>query len=209
MPRDGTATRTAILDAAEALILESGFSAASVDRVIAAAGITKGSFFYHFDSKAALARAVIDRFAALDEAKLDETLRRADALSDDPRQRMLAFVGLLQEEMAGLTEPYPGCLFASYCAEAGLFDEATLQVVRDSMILWRDRLGKRFAEIARRHPPRIAIDPASLADLITVVFEGAFILSRTLREPQAVARQLAHYRNYLELLFPLDAQIRG
>ena len=45
--------------------------------------------------------------------------------------------------------------------------------------------------------------------MISVVFEGAFILSRTLRKPQAVARQLAHYRNYLELLFPLNAQIRG
>lgn len=209
MPRDGTATRTAILDAAETLILESGFSAASIDRVIAAAGITKGSFFYHFDSKAALARAIIDRFAALDHAKLEETLRRADALSEDPRQRLLAFVGLLQGEMAGLTEPYPGCLFASYCAEAGLFDDATLQVVRDGMLLWRDRLGERIAEVTRRHPPRISIDPAGLADMITVVFEGAFILSRTLREPQAVARQLAHYRNYLELLFPLDAQRAG
>lgn len=67
--------------------------------------------------------------------------------------------------------------------------------MRDGMLLWRDRLGERFAEVARRHPPRIAVDLASLAAMITVVFEGAFILSRTLGEPQAVARQLAHYRN--------------
>jgi TetR/AcrR family transcriptional repressor of nem operon len=41
----------------------------------------------------------------------------------------------------------------------------------------------------------------SLADMMTVVFEGAFILSRTLKEPQAFAEQLRHYRQYLELLF--------
>lgn len=33
------------------------------------------------------------------------------------------------------------------------------------------------------------------------LFEGAFILSKTLRDPQAIATQLDQFRNYLELLF--------
>ena len=39
------------------------------------------------------------------------------------------------------------------------------------------------------------------AEGMTVVLEGAFIMSKTFRDPQAVAGQLDHYRNYLELLF--------
>jgi TetR/AcrR family transcriptional repressor of nem operon len=55
-----------------------------------------------------------------------------------------------------------------------------------------------------KYPPRLPIDPGSLADELTVIFEGAFILSRTLEEPKITAQQLRHYRNYLELLFSPD-----
>lgn len=41
----------------------------------------------------------------------------------------------------------------------------------------------------------------SLADMMTVIFEGAFIVSKTLKEPGTVAAQLGHYRDYLVLLF--------
>ena len=41
-------TREMLLDAAESAVLEKGFSATSIDELIAAVGITKGGFFYHF-----------------------------------------------------------------------------------------------------------------------------------------------------------------
>ena len=44
-------------------------------------------------------------------------------------------------------------------------------------------------------------DPATVADLVTVLFEGAFIVSRSTGESSTVAAQLRHFRNYLELLF--------
>jgi hypothetical protein len=37
--------------------------------------------------------------------------------------------------------------------------------------------------------------------MILAVFEGSFILSRILADPQYIAEQLGQYRNYLELLF--------
>ena len=37
--------------------------------------------------------------------------------------------------------------------------------------------------------------------MLTVVFEGAFILSRSFKEPKIFAEQLRHYRDYLRLLF--------
>ncbi len=206
MPRDGTATREKIMDSAEALILEQGFSASSVDRIIERAGITKGSFFYHFESKAALAHALVERFACLDRGHLDTGLARADKLTPDPLQQMLVFVGLFQEEAEAMTEPYPGCLYASYIYEGGLFDEVTHKVIKDSMLEWRGRLADRFRQIAERYPPRAPVDPESLADMLTVVFEGAFIMAKSLKEPALLAKQLGHYRTYLELLFaPSDA----
>lgn len=210
MPRDATPTRTAILDAAEALILDSGFAASSIDKVIEKAGVTKGTFFYHFKSKADLALALVERYAANDAAHLEAAMTRAARLSRDPLQQILILVGLIREELAGLPAPVPGCLFASYCCEAQLFDDATLEVARQSFLAWRARLGDTLRAAMQHHPPRLAVDADSLADMLTSTVEGAFIMSKTLREPELVAAQLDHYRNYLELLFlPSGAESGG
>ena len=201
MPRDGTATRTAILDAAEGLILDRGFAGTPVDEVTRAAGVTKGAFFHHFPSKQALAQALIERYADADLGHLERKLRRAEELSTDPLQQLLVFVGLFREEAEELTRPYPGCLMGSYCYEAGLFDAGTLGVINATMRTWRHRLHDKLCEVAEVHPPRRDVDLESLADQITVVFEGSYIVSRVLADPGVVAAQLQHHRTYLELLF--------
>lgn len=201
MARDGRETRGRLLDAAESLVLEQGFAATSVDAVIERAGVTKGAFFHHFPAKAELARALVERYAAADAAHLDALLARAERLTRDPLQQLLLFVGLSEEAAEELAGPRPGCLFASYCYEAGLFDEGTHAVIRAAVARWRERLGAKLREVAARHPPRIDVDPEGLADLLFVIFEGAFVLSRTMDERRAVAAQLRHFRSYLELLF--------
>jgi len=37
--------------------------------------------------------------------------------------------------------------------------------------------------------------------MLLVIFEGSFILSKSVNEAKTVARQLSHYHNYLKLLF--------
>lgn len=193
------------MDAAEAQILEQGFAATSIERVIDRVGITKGAFFHHFRSKADLAYALVERYAALDLANLERNMARAEKLSRDPLQQVLIFIGLFQESAEELTEPYPGCLFASYLNEAQLFDERTLATIQATMQEWRRRLGAKFDVVLRERPPALPVSSESLADMMTVIFEGAFIVSKTMKEAQTVAEQVAHYRNYIELLFPEKA----
>lgn len=189
------------MDAAEALILDQGFAGTSVQEVIERAGITKGTFFYHFDTKQELAHALVDRYAAMDRQHLEEGMARAEREHEDPLEQMVAFVRGFEEEAEALTEPYPGCLFASYCYQHGLFDPRTMEVVDEAVLLWRRRLTRKLREVAERHPPRDHVDLEALADMLWVIFEGAFILSRTLDEAQAVARQLGLYRVALRQLF--------
>ena len=46
------ATRKQLLEAALAVIGEKGYSAATVDEIVDAAGVSKGVAYYHFKSKA-------------------------------------------------------------------------------------------------------------------------------------------------------------
>ena len=210
MPRDPERTRTDIMDAAEALIFDHGFAGASVSAIIDEAGVTKGAFFHHFDTKNALARALVERFATADRALLDGAVERARRYSRDPVQRVLILVSLLEEYVEGRPgdEP-PGCLYASYCYQAELFDQATLEVARRAMRSWRERVGEMLAEAVEAEPPRVPVEVDDLADMLTVIFEGAYVMSRTLHEPGSVGRQLRQYRQYLELLFGREAREGG
>ena len=42
----------------------SGFRSADLDAILAAAGVTKGALYYHFDNKEALGYAVVDELIA-------------------------------------------------------------------------------------------------------------------------------------------------
>lgn len=210
MARNGEKTRASIMDTAESLIMSQGYSATSIDQILAGAGITKGTFFYHFPTKTDLAHALAERYARRDIHQLTSKMEAAEAATDDPARQLLVFIAQFVDIAEQWTTPYPGCLFASFCYEAGLFEERTMAVMRESIVTWRNRIADKLRAAAARTSPRLAFDADSLADAVTVVFEGAFILSRTLDDAKIVAQQLRHLQDYLRLQFGLeDTEIRS
>jgi TetR/AcrR family transcriptional repressor of nem operon len=201
MPKDGSATRDSLLDATQALILDRGFAGMTLDDVVKQVGITKGAFFYHFRSKNDLGKALMKRYSELDARSYEESCARAEKLSRDPLQQLLIFIGLFEEMFENLTEPYPGCLLASYVYELQQFDSATKKMVAEAFTRWRTLLKEKLDAAVKQHPPKIRVDTASLADSFTVVLEGAFIIAKAVNEPRVVADQLRHFKNYIELLF--------
>lgn len=59
--RADPALQQAILDAAVRELGEHGYEGASLNRMLLAAGLSKGAFYYYFDDKADLAAAVLER----------------------------------------------------------------------------------------------------------------------------------------------------
>src|SRR6202140_1355499 len=64
--RDPERTRERLLHAASREIYRSGFQSASLDTILASAGVTKGALYYHFKSKEALGYAVVEEVIAPD-----------------------------------------------------------------------------------------------------------------------------------------------
>jgi TetR/AcrR family transcriptional repressor of nem operon len=58
--RDPERTRERLLQAASREIYRSGFQSASLDTILAAARVTKGALYYHFENKEALGYAVVE-----------------------------------------------------------------------------------------------------------------------------------------------------
>ncbi len=60
MPRPNV--REKIVDAGLRVLIEKGFNGCGVQDITAAAGVPKGSFYNHFESKEALGAEVVERY---------------------------------------------------------------------------------------------------------------------------------------------------
>ena len=84
-----TVRRTQILDAARRLFLTKGYEATTIEDVLTAVGIAKGTLYHHFPGKEAILDAIVLR-------TVDAIVQRAQAAADGPQPattRFLAVVG--------------------------------------------------------------------------------------------------------------------
>ena len=200
-PRRGSETRERILEIAEGAVLAKGFAATSIDELIAAVGITKSGFFYHFKDKGELAKAMLLRYLERDKALLDNLFSRADELNEDPLHGFLVGMKLFAEMMSNLPEVHPGCLAASFCYQDQLFNREIRRLNAEGMLAWRIRFRERLDLIAKRYPPRHEVDLDALADMIATLVEGGLILGRALNDITILPRQVLLYRDFVRSVF--------
>lgn len=205
MPRDATATRERIMDAAQQEVMKRGFAATSVDAIHEAAGVSRGTFFYHFATKDELARALLRRYAESDREITDALMERAERLSRDPLHQVLIFLRLHEDLLESYErEEDPGCLFASYSYEAGLFDEETHGLISGAIDHWREIVSAKLEAAAERHPPRAPADPGVLADMAYGMMQGGFILARARGDARVMIEHLRQFVVLLESVYGVD-----
>ena len=176
--------RDRLLDAAVQTLHERGFNGCGVQEIVDAAGVPKGSFYSHFDSKEQLGAAALDRYWE------DRSCALLRGLSEDG----LAPVARLRRYFNGLSEALAerdyacGCLIGNLSAE--LSDQSRLVCDRLSSVFagWTRavqccvRDGQRAGEI------RADIDSAVLAGFLVSAWEGAVLRARVDKDGTALAQ---------------------
>ncbi len=197
----GKNTRERIMDIAEEGVLQKGFSATSIEEIIAAAEITKSGFFYHFKDKNELAIALINRYIENDNEILGGLISRSKELHDDPLHQFLIGMKLFAELMADLPNGHPGCLVATFCYQERLFDQRVKDLTKQGVLGWREMFTKELERIAEKYPPKDNINIEDLADMVSNTVEGGIIMSKALNDPQILPKQILLMRSYIKLLF--------
>lgn len=201
MATKGETTKDNILEIAQKIMLQKGFSGTSIDEIISASNITKGGFFYHFESKNDLAKHLMLRYSREDDVFFNGLFERADELSEDPLQQMLIFLKLLAEAMENLPDVHPGCLVATFTSANQQLNDEVKKVTADCTLGWRELFSQRLEKANAQYALRIETPVSELADMLSTIIEGGIILSRTLLEQKILAQQILQYRNYLRLIF--------
>jgi len=186
-----------LLDAALQVIRTKGYEATTVDEVCESAGLTKGSFFHHFDSKDQLAVAAAKHFAEVADSVFSKAPYRA---LRDPRARLLGYVdfrrAILKRELAEFT-----CLLGTMVQETYETHPSIRRACDRHISEHAASLVADIAEAKRRYAPRAKWSPESLALFTQAAIQGAFVLAKAKHGPEVADECLAHLRRYLELLF--------
>jgi len=204
-PKRTSDTRERLLELAEAAVMAKGFAATSIEELVAAAGITKSGFFYHFKDKNALAKGLILRYLDQDKILVDDLFRRGDELNEDPLHGFLVGLRLFAELMANLPANYPGCLAASFAYSDQLFDREIRQLNKQGVLQWRKRFRERLDLIAQKYPPKQEVDFEALSDMAMALVEGALVMGRLLQDSTVLPRQILLYRDLVRFIFSPDA----
>ena len=196
-PERGDA-RTRLLEAARDLIRQKGFTATTVDDLCKAAGVTKGAYFHHFESKEALGVAAANYWA---ETTSDLFRHAPYHQPADPLDRVLAYIdfrrAIISEEIPAFT-----CLVGTMAQEVhvtspNIRDAAGASIFGHAKTLEADI----DAAIEARGITPDGWNAASLARHFQAVLQGGFILAKAGDDPDLARESIDHLDRYVRQLF--------
>ncbi|MFF1821269.1 TetR/AcrR family transcriptional regulator [Kribbella sp. NPDC058245] len=168
--------REEILGAGVELFLERGFNAAAVKDITDRAGVPKGSFYNHFESKEALAEVALERYG--------ET-RRMSELGDrsvPPVERMRRHFEFLRDELPEFTK---GCMYGNFGAEVVDHSEPLRKRVKGNWDYWADVLTEAIKQGQADGSIRTSLDPHQAAYYLTSAWEGTLLRARADKTAEA------------------------
>lgn len=174
--------RQKIVDAGLKVLIEKGFNGCGVQDITAAAGVPKGSFYNHFESKEALGAEVVQCYGR------DNPLRAALADKSVPAlQRLRAHFERLNETCAAARFGH-GCLLGNFSAE--LADQSNLirERLADLYSAWSTDIAAVIAEAQADGAISIKTPAADLAAFLLDAYEGALLRARVEKSGRAFDR---------------------
>jgi TetR/AcrR family transcriptional repressor of nem operon len=183
-------TREKLLQAAFHEIYRHGFQGASLDVILATAGVTKGALYHHFPDKAALGHAVVEEVV---HGLLLE--RWLGVLERQPGDPLTALQGMLRQRARELTthEVELGCPLNNLAQEMSPLDERFRRRVSATFDTWIDGFSEVLAKGQAEGTVREDVNPRQVAGFLVGAVEGCYGLAKS-------ARSKAMLRANLEVL---------
>ena len=189
--------KTKLLDAATDVIRAKGYSATTVDDICQFAGVTKGAFFHHFESKEELAVSAAREFSSLADRLFATAPYRQLA---DPVDRLLGYVEFRKSLLQGALPEFT-CLLGTMVQEAYRTHPAIREACESGLSEHVAMLEEDIAEALRTYGGDGQWSAESLAIYMQAVIQGAFIIAKAQQGPAVAAACLDHLRRYIQTLF--------
>lgn len=189
-------TRQTILNAAAQEIHLHGFQAASLSRILATTGLTKGALYHHFPNKQALGFAVLEDVILVEGRKkwigpLENCADPIDCLKEMMAAR---FKGMSQQDLL------LGCPLNNLALEMSPIDEGFRRRVQDIYDRWTKALAAILARGQGSGSVSCEIDPFKVATFIVASIAGIRSLAKTSQNHTVLEASADALIGYLETL---------
>ena len=170
LPEAPKTGRERLVAAAVELFARQGFGAVGIDQVIAQAGVTKTTFYKHFEGKDDLMVAAVQRREEWESQAWNRAVRKL--AGDDPAKQ---FLGMMDVMDLWFNDPeFHGCMFTNAAAEFpnphDPVHQAAAAYKRRARDHWRDLASAAGADPAAAE---------TFADCFWALIEGALSLRQT------------------------------
>ncbi len=194
--REKDNTRDKLLQAAFEEIYRRGFQAASLDVILAKAGVTKGALYHHFPDKAALGYALVQEVV---KGLLLERWGVLEARTGDP---VTALQRILRTRAASVRshEVELGCPLNNLAQEMSPLDERFRQEVKAAFDIWIDAVAADLARGQAEGTVRKDVDARRVAAFVVASIEGSFGLAKGAQSPAMLRSNLEVLSSFLESL---------
>lgn len=190
-------SETKLLDAALRVIRAKGYTATRIEDICEAAGLTKGSFFHHFESKEDLALAAAEYWGVVTHGVFASAPYRA---LPDPLDRLLGYVDFRKAILRGELPEYT-CLVGTMVQEVYETHPHIREACDKTISKHAAMVEADIAEAMHKYGIDGDLSAKSLALYTQGVIQGAFILAKAKHGPTIAADCLDHLRRYLEMIF--------
>lgn len=188
MGRPATDKKDRLVEAAMQRFHQAGVAGSSLAAVANEAGVPPGNVFYYFQSKDALASAVIDRWCARVASHLVEFEADPDRLG-----RIGAFLRSADGRRQGYAEA--GCPLAALGSDLRQGPASLAAASSRPLLLIRDWLAAQFG--AALGLPEVA---AGHADFCLASLQGSYALAHAAADPAIVTRTVDHLLAWIATL---------
>lgn len=191
------ATRQKLLERAFEEIHRNGFRAASLDSILADAGVTKGALYHHFPSKAELGYAVVEEIV---RPWMQETWR-AVAEATNPID---AAIATIRERLKARSEMALtiGCPFNNLTQEMSSIDEGFRTRLSAILHEWRDATADAMRRGQANGTVCADVDPRAAAAFVISSIEGCVGMAKASHSREFLEAGFRGLVEYLEHLRP-------
>lgn len=158
LKRKGAETRQLIFDAASQLLIETGLSSLTLEKVAEKAGLSKGGLLYHFPTKVALVEGLFNHHNSIFEARLNELY---EASKSEPGAWLRAYAIASLEQSA---DRKIASLYASLFAAEERYASAH-QLMRQKYADWQARIDQCRLDPETSSFVRMAVDGLWFAEV--------------------------------------------
>jgi len=174
-----------VLEHAMAQFWKEGFEASSVQKLLDATGINRGTLYNSFGDKDTFFKSCVDKYNAMLKGIIDSTLGNKALKAD---KALAAFFDAAVISMPA-KERALGCLLVNSFCESIVWDSTILKILKESMNTVRKALLSRTRELEKARLLSRGLGAEAAADVLITLYTGLKVNARAGKTPKQLAEQ--------------------